>query len=336
MFLSKEASPFWYLYYHDSTGKRFKVSTRTKSKSEALMFLRNFEIKQKPTAPTFRSLSEMVNIVSDSLERSHTPKTIRGLKTTFNELIRIIGDQNPSVVTNQQIDHFVSVKVKEASQWTALKYLRAVSSVFNHAIRMGYGLSNPCKNVLAPRPPRLIPVYMTPEDVQQFLTSITNKPFRRLCTFALCTGMRLGELVQLQWAHVNLEAKKLTVQNTETFTTKNKRNRTIPLSETAIQVLLEIQARQQQSKFIFLNPKGFPWTETNVSHPFRRYAKKSGVNPRYHFHTLRHTFASWLVQKGVNIYEVKELLGHSNITTTQIYAHLEPETLHATVNKISI
>lgn len=282
------------------------------------------------------SLSKLSDIVTESLKRTHTTKSLRSIKTTFNELVRIIGDISPSKISHREVDYFVNVKVKEASQRTALKYLRAISSVFNHANRMCYELENPCKKVLAPRPPRLVPLFMSVEDVNQFIATVTNKPFRRLCLLALATGMRLGELVQLQWDHVNMDARTLTVQNTATFTTKNKRNRALPLSDLAIGVLNEIKTNQRPNRYVFLNPKGFPWTESNISHPFRRYVKKSGINSRYHFHTLQHTFASWLVQKGVNIYEVKELLRHSNITTTQIYAHLEPEKLHSTVNKISI
>jgi site-specific recombinase XerD len=336
MFLSRSTRGYWYLYYRDECSKHIKVSTKAKVKSEANAFLRNFKQQQKQSPLAVESLSKLCEIVCESLMRTHTPKTIRSLKTTFNELIRILGDLNPSLTTNRQIDYFITVKIKDASQWTGLKYLRAISSVFNHAARMGYDVANPCKNVLPPRPPRQLPLYMSQGDAETFLAAITNIPFRRICTFALSTGMRLGELVQLRWDHVNLEARTLTVQNTDTFTTKNKRNRTIPLSDTALRVLHEIKSRQQQNKFVFLNLKGFPWSESNIGHPFRRYIKKSGLNPRYHFHTLRHTFASWLVQKGVNIYEVKELLGHSNITTTQIYVHLQPETLHSTVNKISI
>ena len=161
-----------------------------------------------------------------------------------------------------------------------------------------------------------------------------NSPFRNLCTFALMTGMRLGELINVRWDHIDLNNKTVKVQNTNTFTTKNKKNRAIPLNDIAMQVLVGIRVNGSQQ--IFLTMSRQPWKAYNVAHMFKRCVLNAKLNPRYHFHTLRHTFASWLVQKGVNIYEVKELLGHSNITTTQIYAHLEPETLHATVNKISI
>lgn len=78
-------------------------------------------------------------------------------------------------------------------------------------------------------------------------------------------------------------------------------------------------------------------TNTRTQHPRRnQYVHKLGLNEKLHFHSLRHTFASWLVQNGVSLYEVQKLLGHGNISVTQVYAHLQPERLHSTVNRISI
>jgi len=72
-----------------------------------------------------------------------------------------------------------------------------------------------------------------------------------------------------------------------------------------------------------------------VQRKFKRYVRQSGLNDALKFHSLRHTFATWLVQGGVNIYEVQKLLGHSDIRTTEIYSHLAASELHSAVNKIS-
>jgi site-specific recombinase XerD len=73
-----------------------------------------------------------------------------------------------------------------------------------------------------------------------------------------------------------------------------------------------------------------------VSHAFKKAVRKAGVDSRLHFHSLRHTFATWLVQNGVGIYEVQKLLGHSSVAVTQVYAHLAPSELHGAVEKISV
>ena len=71
-----------------------------------------------------------------------------------------------------------------------------------------------------------------------------------------------------------------------------------------------------------------------ISHKIKKIIKQAGINQQLNFHSLRHTFASWLVQAGVSIYEVSKLLGHSNIRTTEIYAHLEIGNLHEAVKKL--
>jgi len=77
-------------------------------------------------------------------------------------------------------------------------------------------------------------------------------------------------------------------------------------------------------------------TKDYLSKRFKRYVHIAGMNPKLHFHSLRHTFATWLVQDGVSLYEVQKLLGHSSIAVTQVYSHLQPEQLHATVNRIVV
>ena len=74
----------------------------------------------------------------------------------------------------------------------------------------------------------------------------------------------------------------------------------------------------------------------HVAKVFKKYAKKAALSEQVHFHSLRHTFASWLVQDGVSLYAVQKRLGHSSISVTQVYSHLQPEQLHETVNRLKI
>jgi site-specific recombinase XerD len=73
-----------------------------------------------------------------------------------------------------------------------------------------------------------------------------------------------------------------------------------------------------------------------VSKTFKAYARKAGLNDKLHFHSLRHTFASWLVQDGVSIYEVQKLLGHSSVKVTEVYSHLAASELHGAVNRLNL
>ena len=87
---------------------------------------------------------------------------------------------------------------------------------------------------------------------------------------------------------------------------------------------------------VIFHRNGFRLNDYNLSHKFKKYVVDLKLNPKLHFHSLRHTCASWLVDVGVSLYVVQNILGHSNISTTQIYSHLSQNTLHESVNKVTI
>ena len=133
---------------------------------------------------------------------------------------------------------------------------------------------------------------------------------------------------------LNFELRLLHIQSSDNFRTKAGRRRAVPMSEPVLQILWSKTRRSLSENVFTLN--GSTISEDWLTHRFKSYIRKAGLNPRLHFHSLRHTFATWLVQEGVSIYEVQKLLGHSSISATQIYSHLAASELHGAVNKIQI
>jgi site-specific recombinase XerD len=141
-------------------------------------------------------------------------------------------------------------------------------------------------------------------------------------------------LISLEWTNVDFVRKVITVQNSEDFTTKNRKNRLIPMNE----LLWKMFARRKEnatSELIF-QESGRRLDRIPLSKTFKKYVLAAGLDDKLHFHSLRHTFATWLVQSGVGIYEVQKLMGHSSVAVTQVYAHLAPSELHRAVDKISL
>ena len=133
---------------------------------------------------------------------------------------------------------------------------------------------------------------------------------------------------------VDLPRHLVHIQSNPTFKTKTGKRRTVPLSDTAYHLLM-LRANSSPCEYVFsLNDSKVManW----VTHKLKRYIRRLDLDDRLRFHSLRHTFASWLVQDGVSLYEVQKLLGHSNIAVTEVYSHLQPEHLHDTVNKIKV
>jgi integrase/recombinase XerD len=165
------------------------------------------------------------------------------------------------------------------------------------------------------------------------LSSVQSKDFRELCITALLSGLRLAELLNLRWNDLDFTSKIIQVKNSETFTTKSRKNRIVPMSKELFRLLKDRQENMRnESAFVFHNKRGKPLKEQTISQKFKKYVISAGINDKLHFHSLRHSFATHLVKKGVPLFAIQKLLGHSTSKTTEIYSHLLPQQLHREVN----
>jgi site-specific recombinase XerD len=150
---------------------------------------------------------------------------------------------------------------------------------------------------------------------------------REVVIFALNTGMRLSEILELSWEAVDLFRKTVTV-----FRSKNKERRTLPLNGAAIELLKsKAKVRLIKTNLVFYGPRGHNLLgKRNVSWVFHTVARRAEISD-FRFHDLRHTFATRLIQAGVDLYKVQRLLGHKSPSMTQRYAHHWPESLRHAV-----
>jgi integrase len=135
-------------------------------------------------------------------------------------------------------------------------------------------------------------------------------------------GLRAGEVVNLRWADVDLDAKRLTVANTADFTTKAGKERTIPIASPALEVLRTIERR---AEWVFPNHGGTQLHRLYLSRRFKHFARRAKLPEAINFHATRHTAASWLAQQGASVEAIRRFMGHSSISVTQRYMHLSPD-----------
>jgi integrase len=161
--------------------------------------------------------------------------------------------------------------------------------------------------------------WLTVEEEQVLLASATSPVWLRpLLIAALHTGMRRGELLALIWKDIDFGARLVRVEKS-----KNGEKRSIPMSQTLYNTLKGIKVRD-------ISGRVFPVSIRSVRCAYDKALEKTGITD-FHFHDLRHTFATRLVQNGVDLYKVQKLLGHKSITMTQRYAHHYPESLRSSV-----
>jgi site-specific recombinase XerD len=335
MFLSK-VGDVYYLFFSDESGTRHKVSTMCRKKSDAFTFLQQFkqnefERRKKLKAIFFSDFIEQFKVYSSSV---HTLKTQKTNSSAFKEFLRVEGNKPLQSIGIREIEHFLSKKKMEASEWTARKYYGSLASAFEKAVQWNYLEENPFRKVAKPKGREIIPVFFTESDFRLLLSVIEDRDFKELCITALLSGLRLGELLALQWNDIDFNSKVILVRNSETFTTKSRKNRIVPMSDELFRVLGERKERIRfECEIVFHNKYGGKLLDTTVSHYFKLYVIDAGINDKLHFHSLRHSFASALVMSGVSLYAVQKLLGHTTSKTTEIYSHLLPQQLHFEVNK---
>ena len=197
----------------------------------------------------------------------------------------------------------------------AYLYNRILKAAFNRAIDWGYLENNPFKKVKLPKIPKNYPVFINETELIQIIEKVSDNTLKDLYKTAFYTGMRLGEIINLKWDAVDFSTRIITVKNDQSFTTKSKKERIIPMNDKLLNILKNMIPKiiSFEKNYVFKNVKGFKLNDSFVSKNFERAVRQTQLDEKIHFHTLRYSFASTLVQNGASLYEVKELLGHEDI-----------------------
>jgi integrase len=213
--------------------------------------------------------------------------------------------------------------------------LAIIRQVFNYARRNDlFTGDNPVSKVKIPRTDNRRVRFLTHEEADTLLTELLekSKQVHDMALLSLHTGARAGEIFSLTWGCVDLEAGTMLLKDT-----KNTASRTAFMTRAVKDMLAGIKPDQAgRDDLVFPGRGGVKIGQ--MSQTFPRVASElfnQGVDDprqRVYFHSLRHTYASWLVMEGVDLYRVKELLGHKDLTMTQRYSHLAPDSLRGAVN----
>lgn len=335
MYLSRRSKGVYYLWFVDEVGRKHKVSTHTTLKSEAIQFLRDFRVTHVRTAKSKR-LSEFVAEFLAFAEATYSPKTFDIYRRVFGIFQKQTGDLTFQNVTARHIDQFKVSRLGDKLRAVSVNLeLRALKAAFNVAKRWKLIAENPCAEVAQIPTPDEPPIFFNTPDFEKLLTTIAQGWLREMVVFAVLTGLRRGELCNLRWQDVDLTTRVVRIRSSATFKTKQAKQRVVALNSTAF-LILQSRKHQSPSDYVFtLN--GRKIRDDYTGRLFKRAVRAAKLSDqRLHFHSLRHTFASWLVQNGASLYQVQTLLGHSNPRITQMYAHLQPTEMHEIVEMLPL
>lgn len=331
---------YYHLQYFDSLeGKTKRVSTQCEKKTDAIIFFNDFLSKKsekKKIEPI--SLNKFADEYEKYISMNLTKSYLIDVSLTFKKLKNFLQNDVPLHKLNSSIlDKFLS-EISIKSKFQAKKCYANLKSAFNKAIIWNYLNTNPLKEIKAAKTPTNNPIFISEIELMQIIANESNQTLKSIYVFAFNTGMRLREIANLKWNQLSFPERIIKVQNTEEFTTKGKRERVIPMNDKTLNILESIMPKifnLNSNEFVFTKD-GKRFNPDYISKMFKRALRKTpSINSKIHFHDLRHSFASNLAQKGVSLFVIKELLGHTDIKTTMIYAHLKPENLRNAVELLN-
>ncbi|MFA5805026.1 MAG: tyrosine-type recombinase/integrase [Melioribacteraceae bacterium] len=342
MFISKsKKTPFYQLTY-EVNGKRTTISTKTTKEKEAQEFFIKFKysLMEKPQAKTVSEVHTPIKLLSSfQKEYSEYKRSIssqnylESIALSFKQFISFCGDLSLNEIDSRTLDKFIT-STYSRTQRGAHHYYRTLKAAFNKAVEWNYISTNPFTRVKFPKLSKSFPAFISEDELLIILSNTPYQYLKDIFTVGFYTGLRLGELINMRWSWVDFFQNQITVKCSNEFLTKSKKERIVPMSEKVKSVLINRFniATHQPNEVVFYRIKVRKLHQETISKQFKQAVRKSFLNEKIHFHSLRHSFASVLAQKGVSLYIIKELLGHEDLATTQIYSHLQPQNLKDAVN----
>jgi len=263
-------------------------------------------------------------------ERGLSARTLSAYRRDLAQLLAFLEDakiSDPRQVTQHHIRALIAQRHRQGLGGKSLqRLLSAIRSLYRWLLREGHAEHNPAQPVRAPKSPRHLPATLDADSINQLLDIPTNTPLairdKAIMELFYSSGLRLAELAGLHWTQLDLASGMLTV------TGKGNRTRIVPVGRLAVEALL--QWRKVRGQFaaleepsVFVSNRGTPISPRAIQQRVRHWAQHQGLPQKVYPHLLRHSFASHMLESSGNLRAVQELLGHADISTTQIYTHLD-------------
>ena len=329
----------WCIAYTGVDGKlrREKTDAPTKELAKKLLAKRIVEVTEAKIAGVtvdrpVVTFTEFVKEYTRHIEAKKTVASIARDKEIIERLKKTFGDARMKDVTTGMVQRYMDDRMHDTygkghpyRPATINREIICLSAISREAVKRDHVVKNPVRGVKLLKEDNKIVRYLSDDEERRLMAACTPN-LKPIVVFALNTGMRKGEILNLEWDDVDLEQRLIRVRNT-----KSKRTRYIPINTTLKTVLAGL-AKYEGCPHVFTNPDTRTrWCDQKIAW---RYTIRRAKVTKFRFHDLRHTFASRLVQAGVPLQAVQELLGHATIEMTMRYAHLAPDDLRKAVEII--
>jgi tyrosine recombinase XerC len=268
------------------------------------------------------------------IEKNYSAHTILNYRLDLADFAKFLGETAVEKVDYLTLRKYLAhLKEKNVTNRTVNRHLSSLRSFFRFLTREGLVKANPILSLSSPKQEKHLPLFLTEEEVVKLIDAVLPKDERGLRDRAVLetfysTGMRISELSGLTRDDVDFIGGIIKVMG------KGKKERLVPIGDKALSALRDyLEKRKKDSDSIFLNKSGRRITTRGVRNIVDKYIRLAGIRHGVSPHTLRHSFATHLLNRGADLRSVQELLGHANLSTTQIYTHLTTDKLKSVYDK---
>jgi tyrosine recombinase XerC len=273
-----------------------------------------------------RYLSKFISYLN--VEKNYSAHTILNYRLDLEGFIQFI-DQTPVEKVEYLLlrSYLAKLRNENFKARSLARKLASLRSFYKFLHREGLIKSNPAVLVMSPKLDRRLPKFISEEEMARFieapsLKNIAGKRDRAILEILYSSGIRVSELVGLNVADVDLFGNIMKVSG------KGKKERLLPIGRKAIAAVKEYLDERKSDVFpVFLNKSGTRLTDRSVRNIVNKYMHQCAVQYQMSPHVFRHSFATHLLNRGADLRAVQELLGHINLSTTQIYTHVTTERL---------
>jgi tyrosine recombinase XerC len=271
------------------------------------------------------------------IEKNYSPYTVINYKLDLQGFNKFISGTDLEKIDYLTLRKYLAVlKEKNLGNRTVGRRLSSLRSFFRFLTRESHIKTNPMLMLSSPKLEKHLPSFMTEEEVYKLIESAFAKNNddllglrdRAILEAFYSSGLRISELVGLNLEDIDFISGILKIRG------KGKKERIVPIGETALLAIRKyLDKRKKQTDAIFLNNNSRRITTRGVRFVLAKYLKSAGTKPGVSAHTFRHSFATHLLNRGADLRTVQELLGHANLSSTQIYTHLTTEKLKSVYDK---
>ncbi len=266
------------------------------------------------------------------VEANYSKNTINSYENDLNKFEEYYKNKDLLKITSKDIEKYIQT-LSDLAPTTVSHNISSLKTFYSYFLKQGRISNNPTDGIKSPKLGIHLPTYLTIDEVNKLLDIEVTDAFssrnKAILELMYATGLRISEVISLEFKNIDYDECIIRVMG------KGSKERIVPVNDYAIKYLKEYidnyrpeLVKNEINNYIFLNNHGRMLTRQGIFKMIKNYAALKNIKKTIGPHTLRHTFATHLLENGADLRVIQELLGHSDISTTQIYTHLTKEALH--------